>query len=118
MIWTDEDVRALAAGRRRPTVVEDAAADVAVRAPVSAGEPAAHGLEHNGKYRALWSWLRDQDRVPIRITFADLERRGGIVLPDSSRNHPPHWYGYQGSAVARAIIDAGWHASGVDLKVR
>ena len=29
--------------------------------------------------------------------------------------HLPHWYGYEGSAVARAIIDAGWRARNVDL---
>jgi hypothetical protein len=75
----------------------------------------ATGVEHTGKYRPLWTWLRDQDRVPIALTFADLERRAGVALPDSSRHHLPHWYGYQGSAVARAIIDAGWHASKVDL---
>jgi hypothetical protein len=45
-----------------------------------------------------------------------LEQRAGIVLPESSRNYLPHWYGYRGSAVARAIIDAGWHASNVDLE--
>jgi hypothetical protein len=37
------------------------------------------------------------------------------VLPDSCRDHPAHWHSYEGSAVARAIIDAGWHASQVDL---
>ena len=26
-----------------------------------------------------------------------------------------HWHGYRASAVARAIIDAGWHASTVDF---
>lgn len=115
LVWTEEDVRALAAGHDGPTAVEEAAA---AGAGSSARETAFTAVDHAGKYRALWSWLSDQDRVPINITFADLERRAGVVLPDSSRNHAPHWYSYQGSAVARAIIDAGWHATDVDLNAR
>lgn len=112
LIWTEDDVRALAAGRSRPSAI---AAEAAARSVMSAGRSAGVGAEHTGKYRALWSWLHDQERVPTTLTFADLERWAGIVLPTSSRNHLPHWYSYQGSAVARAIIDAGWHASNVDL---
>jgi hypothetical protein len=35
-------------------------------------------------------------------------------LQRSSRKHKPHWYGYDGSAVARAISDSGWTARDVD----
>lgn len=56
-----------------------------------------------------------QERREIRLSLAELEQRAGITLPESSRMHQAHWYSYQGSAVARAIIDAGWHASRVDL---
>ena len=41
----------------------------------------------------------------------------GFPLPDSCRSHSPHWYSYAGSAVARAIIDAGWHAANVNLSL-
>lgn len=51
----------------------------------------------------------------VRISFSDLERKAGIALPDSSRAHVAHWHSYQGSAVVRAIVDAGWHAAQVDL---
>ena len=51
----------------------------------------------------------------IRISFPDLERQAGITLPESSRAHVAHWHSYQGSAVVRAIVDAGWHAARVDL---
>jgi hypothetical protein len=115
LIWTEKDVRALAAGQSRPSAIETESVRAAARASASGGETVGGGVEHTGKYRALWSWLRAQDRAPITLTFTDLERRAGVVLPDSCRNHLPHWYGYQGSAVARAIIDAGWHASNVDL---
>lgn len=39
----------------------------------------------------------------------------GFGLPDSCRNYEAHWYGYDGSAVARAIADAGWKATHVNL---
>jgi hypothetical protein len=39
----------------------------------------------------------------------------GMPLPPSCRRYPAHWYSYDGSAVARAIHDAGWRASGVSI---
>ncbi|WP_216699421.1 DUF7662 domain-containing protein [Actinotalea ferrariae] len=70
---------------------------------------------HTGKYRALWQWLRDQPRDEVRATFATIENVLGMPLPPSSREHDRHWRGYEGSAVARAIHDAGWHATDVNL---
>ncbi|MCU1498532.1 MAG: hypothetical protein JWM47_2485 [Acidimicrobiales bacterium] len=52
------------------------------------------------------------------MTFADVERVLGFPLPASSRKHLPHWYGYEGSAVARAVRDAGWKATKVDLNAQ
>jgi hypothetical protein len=49
------------------------------------------------------------------MTFAEIEEIVGMPLPPSSRRHPAHWSGYEGSAVARAIHDAGWRASEVNL---
>lgn len=111
LVWTHDDVRALGAGEVAVTEVEAAAFEVASRA-----EPTS--VDHTGKYRPLWEWLCQQERREIRIRFADLEREAGVSLPDSCRAHLPHWYGYQGSAVARAIIDAGWHAERVDLNTQ
>ncbi|MDP8927636.1 MAG: hypothetical protein M3O70_03420 [Actinomycetota bacterium] len=111
LVWTHDDVRALASGEVAITEVEAAASETA---PTTAGVPTGEQA-HTGKYRPLWEWLLQQERREIRISFAELERQTGITLPDSCRAHLPHWYGYQGSAVARAIIDAGWHASRVDL---
>lgn len=113
LVWTHDDVRALASGEAAITEVEAAAAETA---QVARGVPAGSTV-HTGKYRPLWEWLQRQDHREIRISFLALEREAGIVLPDSCRAHLPHWYSYQGSAVARAIIDAGWHASRVDLNV-
>lgn len=112
LVWTHDDVRALGAGQVSVTEVEAAAAASAPGHPADMpiGERA-----HTGKYRPLWEWLLQQERREIRISFSDLEREAGITLPESSRAHVAHWHSYQGSAVVRAIVDAGWHAERVDL---
>jgi len=70
---------------------------------------------HTGKYRRLWSWLQRQTSEPVCSTFKDIEAVLGFPLPPSARRHAPHWYGYEGSAVARAIRDAGFRTRRVDL---
>lgn len=79
-----------------------------------AGTP-VEAATHSGKYVDLYRWLRDQPTDEVRATFDQVERVIGFPLPDSSRTHIAHWYGYDGSAVARAIADAGWKASSVNL---
>ncbi len=71
--------------------------------------------EHTGKYRPLWLWLRAQTQARVDLSFAEVEAILGFELPPSSRTHPPHWHGYKGSAVARAIIDAGWRSRDLNL---
>ena len=112
LVWTHDDVRAQGTGGVTVTEVEMAAAASAPRRPadVPTGERA-----HTGKYRPLWEWLLKRERTEIRVSFSELERLTGITLPDSCRAHPAHWHSYQGSAVVRAIVDAGWHAARVDL---
>lgn len=51
----------------------------------------------------------------MSVSFAALEEVLGFPLPNSCRNHVAHWHSYEESAVARAIIDAGWKASRVNL---
>ena len=72
--------------------------------------------EHHGKYRSLWEWLREQREPSVTSTFGDIERILGFPLPPSSRRHLPHWYGYDNTAVGRAIRDAGWRARRVNLE--
>lgn len=72
-------------------------------------------VEHHGKYRALWEWLIARRDNEVTLSFAEVERIIGFPLPASSRRHVQHWHGYGGSAVARAIADAGWRAKGTDL---
>lgn len=74
------------------------------------------GRSHTGKYRRLFDYLVGHEAEPISLSFAEVERILGFPLPPSSRRHMPHWYGYEGSAVARAIRDAGWRARHVSLE--
>lgn len=75
-----------------------------------------HQAEHHlGKYRPLVLWLSQQDESEIGVTFGEIEEILGFSLPPSCRTHEAHWYGYEGTAVGRAIRDSGWKASTVKL---
>ncbi|QUX24905.1 MULTISPECIES: DUF262 domain-containing protein [Nocardiopsis] len=78
----------------------------------------AAAVDHHGKYRGLWRWLRDRDGDRIPMDFAQVAEAAGVPLPDSAYNHSPHWYSYEGSALGRAIRDAGWRATKVNLDAR
>jgi DNA sulfur modification protein DndB len=69
----------------------------------------------DGKYAPLKDWLEGQTETPQELTFGQVERILGFGLPPSARRHAAHWYSYDGSAVARAIIDAGWRARDLDI---
>jgi hypothetical protein len=56
-----------------------------------------------------------QEKSNIHLTFSEIEEILGLPLPTSARVHLPHWYGYNGTALGRAIRDAGWKARNVDL---
>jgi hypothetical protein len=107
IVWSEEDVHALVTG------------DLEDLEELQAAEPliaaSAGPTEHRGKYRPLWEWLRTQTESPVTASFSQIERELGFTLPPSSRRHLPHWYGYTGTAVGRAIRDAGWRARHVDL---
>jgi hypothetical protein len=119
LIWTEHDIAALAQGRpsgELPTNVLHDAEGPHVQEPE--GErvgPAGPAHQHTDKDRPLWEWLVGQQRRRITVTFSDIEGVLGFPLPDSCRSHAPHWYSYDGSAVARAIIDAAWRARQVQL---
>jgi hypothetical protein len=107
LVWSERDVELL----MQETTVSAKSPGPAVAAASERSTQA----EHAGKYRALWAWLLTLpgDRVPA--TFAELEEIIGMALPRSCRQHPAHWSGYEGSAVARAIHDAGWTAREVSI---
>jgi hypothetical protein len=89
------------------------AADLVID-PTDDADESAIG-SHTGKYRALWRWLRQQPGEDISLSFAQVEQILDGPLPPSARNHLAHWYNYSGSALVRAIRDAGWKATRVNL---
>lgn len=103
VVWTDHELEQLGRRDQGGTVVETTPylADATER--------------HVGKYRALWAWLAAQQRDSIDTSFAAIEEIIGMPLPASSRNHAAHWSSYEGSAVVRAIHDAGFKATRVNL---
>jgi hypothetical protein len=107
-IWDEAQVKALATGR--PRSAKRLVADV---------ESAHLGIDEativGKKYAAISAWLAADQRQKIEVSFREIEGVLGFPLPPSSRHYAAHWQGYKGSAVARAIKDAGWRARNVDL---
>jgi hypothetical protein len=112
VVWSEADVDALISGEIE--FVELGAGEVSATTPQTPG--VAPVQEHTGKYRPLWEWLRSRPDSPVACSFGDIERVLRFPLPPSSRRHPAHWYGYDNTAVGRAIRDAGWRARHVDLE--
>ncbi len=108
-IWDETEVAALAKGGSR------AARRLVVDLPVELLTPTDRGVVGGTKYAALSAWLVGEERQTIEASFRDIEEVLGFPLPPSSRRHAAHWSGYKGSAVVRAIKDAGWRARNVDL---
>lgn len=111
VVWSDADIADLEAGRADDEPVGSIAPRSAVTRPAAWAAP----IEHTGKYRALWAWLQQQSDPTVTVSFGDIEGVLGFGLPPSSRRHLPHWYGYDNTAVGRAIRDAGWRARRVSL---
>lgn len=122
---TQEFARALVARHAaRIEVWDDARLYETLLRPTSAASPpppddrrdAAGVPTGSPKYGAITAWLRAEPRDRFDVSFREIEGRLGFSLPPSSRRYPAHWSGYEGSAVVRAIRDAGWRARHVDLR--
>lgn len=109
VVWSETDLAELAGRTFTPPSN--------VGAETSAADPDAWlaPVEHTGKYRPLWEWLTGQPSPAVTTTFCEVEAVLGFPLPASCRRHLPHWYGYENTAVGRAIRDAGWRARRVNL---
>lgn len=108
-IWDETELAALTKGGSR------AAKRLVVDLPVEQVEPIDGAGIRVTKYAALSAWLVGENRQTIEASFREIEEVLGFPLPVSSRRYVAHWHGYKGSAVVRAIKDAGWHARNVDL---
>ena len=111
VIWSETDIEALASQSPTNPTTHSLPISTEPTRIFSAGPT----REHTGKYRKLWRWLLAQTDDPPRMSFSDIERILGFRLPPSSRKHPAHWSSYEGSAVVRAIVDAGWKATQVSI---
>lgn len=69
-----------------------------------------------GKYAPLKDWLMAQPVSEVRLTFTQLEEILDAALPESARHYSRHWRSYTGSALVRAIRDAGWRTRSTDLE--
>jgi hypothetical protein len=109
-VWDEAKVAALEAGKSESIteLLVDAGTDMTRRVD-------DERTVHRGKYRQLSVWLSNQDVDQVRASFGEIEEAMGRRLPGSCRDHVRHWHSYQGSAVARAIADAGWRARDVNL---
>jgi hypothetical protein len=105
LIWTADNVRALAEQR----------SDVPMSSREATSPVSTEKDTHAGKYAPLYRWLCAQEGTSLTMTFSEVEEVLGFPLPNACRQHIPHWHSYEGSAVARAITDAGWKASRVHL---
>lgn len=107
LVWSERDVDMLMGETTVSTNTASPSASTTL-------QRSAHA-EHPGKYRGLWAWLRTQPGNRVPATFAQIEEVIGMPLPRSCRQHAAHWSSYEGSAVARAIHDAGWTAREVSI---
>lgn len=103
LVWSERDVDLL---------MQETEASAKTQSPSA---PVAAQAGHVGKYRALWAWLRTQPGNRVPATFGQIEEIIGMPLPPSCRQHAAHWSSYEGSAVARAIHDAGWAAREISI---
>jgi hypothetical protein len=85
-------------------------------------------VRHCGRCRHTWCFpgagCEWSSRPWRRVCTAGSRRSGELEevlefpLPASCRSHVAHWHSHEGSAVARAILDAGWRAHHVDLNAQ
>ncbi|WP_420850544.1 DUF7662 domain-containing protein [Planosporangium mesophilum] len=108
LVWSEQDVETLVRGGQ----IADRTPTLSVTEP----RPEPPAGRHVGKFQALWDWLRDQASDRVAVTFSEIEEVIGMPLPPSCRKHPAHWSSYDGSTIARAIQDAGWVATRVNLR--
>jgi hypothetical protein len=114
-VWTVDDVRRLAASEEGAPLVVCPATQASPTGPPTGSRRVLLTKAPHGKYAALTRWLLEADEPEVRASFADIEAVLGFPLPPSCRAYVAHWHGYDGSAVARAIADAGRRTSDVSL---
>lgn len=82
--------------------------------PAPAAEP-GHVANAAGTYDTLGTWLNQLTTDGVSLSFDQIEDILGAPLPPSARAHERHWRSYDGSALCRGIVDAGWRTAVVDV---
>lgn len=65
-----------------------------------------------GKYDLLRDYLRRQRADDLELTFADIERRLGTMLPKSAER--PQWWANTVAPDASPVQREAWRAAGFD----
>lgn len=70
-----------------------------------------------GKYDPLHEYLESQSSPQLKMSFAEIERILGAVLPASARRHQAWWANEQAGTHhhARSWLDAGYETRHLDL---
>jgi Helix-turn-helix len=74
------------------------------------------GVKPGSKYHRLYEYLRRQRSDRLSLTFAEIERRLGSLLPKSARARRGFWSNRgRGGLQAAAWLEAGYEVGRVDL---
>jgi hypothetical protein len=72
-----------------------------------------------GAYDPLFTYLKQNGRASVPMTFAEVEKVTGHKLPRSAYKHRPWWANEaRGHSHAKAWLDAGYETAQVDMKNR
>jgi hypothetical protein len=81
--------------------------------------PRENGGKRDVKYEPLRQWLKSESsRGEITMSFADVERLIGAVLPSSAFRHQAWWANDATHVQAEAWMSAGWLVDAVDQRAR
>jgi CBS domain-containing protein len=82
----------------------------------------AKAASGGGKYDSIQNWLEKQKEAGenrLRVSFQDIERILGDILPDSARSHRSWWANDLNSHTqSSAWMTAGWLVESVDLNAQ
>lgn len=65
-----------------------------------------------GKYDPLESWLRRKAGTEVELSFADIERIIGAMLPNSAVR--PQWWANEASPDSRHVQSRAWRNAGYE----
>ena len=65
-----------------------------------------------GKYDPLHRYLRRKGKPEIEMSFAEIERVLGAMLPNSAAR--PQWWANESNATSAQVQRRAWHDAGYD----